>query len=254
MPNETYTALLQEPDSPNPLSLGLSHAVPLRDTSTSSTDVLVRVLAVALNHCDYKFPTKIPSPGGGVGCDFCGIVERCGYAPIAVTSSTSARLPMKYGAIGTAIYTSPSCIQQIKTLAGGAPIRRALDCITTPESHAICMSALARTGGRYVALEAVPSYWATRHAVKKRMVLGYEALGARVDFGDSPYTCDADPVLYNILIRWTQEVQQALDLGLIRPHPVREIPGKWDGIIKALDMLQRGEVHGEKLVVRIAEA
>lgn len=41
---------------------------------TSSYQVLVRVLAVALNPNDHKLPDHFPMPGNGVGCDFCGVV------------------------------------------------------------------------------------------------------------------------------------------------------------------------------------
>ncbi|KAL2167384.1 hypothetical protein VTG60DRAFT_1373 [Thermothelomyces hinnuleus] len=40
--------------------------------------VLVRVVAVALNPCDWKMPTNFPCPGAGVGADFSGTVVRVG--------------------------------------------------------------------------------------------------------------------------------------------------------------------------------
>lgn len=42
----------------------------------SPQHVLVRVLAVALNPNDYKMLKHFPIAGHGVGCDFCGVVER----------------------------------------------------------------------------------------------------------------------------------------------------------------------------------
>ena len=40
--------------------------------------MMVRVVAVALNPCDFKMPCRFPSPGAMVGCDFAGIVVAVG--------------------------------------------------------------------------------------------------------------------------------------------------------------------------------
>jgi len=64
-----------------PLSVADDIDVPTLSVS-SPYDVLVRVLAVALNHCDYKMPTHFLSPGNMAGCDFCGVV--IGGGPCAV--------------------------------------------------------------------------------------------------------------------------------------------------------------------------
>ena len=99
---------------------------------------------------------------------------RSGYAPIAVCSLASASLAMECGAIGTASYTSPNCLESIKSLAGGALIKHALDCITDAESVAICFGALSRVGGRYACLEDCPESWRTRRAVIVKAVMGFE--------------------------------------------------------------------------------
>lgn len=43
-------------------------------------DLLVQVMAVALNPCDWKMPSQFPSEGATSGCDFAGIVVRVGAA------------------------------------------------------------------------------------------------------------------------------------------------------------------------------
>lgn len=42
--------------------------------------VLVRVVAVALNPCDWKMPTNIPCPGAVDGSDYSGIIVKIGEA------------------------------------------------------------------------------------------------------------------------------------------------------------------------------
>lgn len=72
-----YTALVQSYRADH------SDALPITTTSVETSPalpspyhVLVRVLAVALNPNDHKMLAHFPVVGNGVGCDFCGIVER----------------------------------------------------------------------------------------------------------------------------------------------------------------------------------
>ncbi|PVH94044.1 putative zinc binding dehydrogenase [Periconia macrospinosa] len=148
-------------------------------------------------------------------------------------------------------YTSPDYEATILFIAQ-RPIRHVLDCITSVESAATCFRVIARVGGRYACLEMLPEAWRTRRAVKIREVMGYECLGVPVDFGpESSYSRKADTGAFDACIRWAKRLQDLVDSGLIQPHPIREIEGKWDGIIRGLHMQQRGEVRGEKPVVNI---
>ncbi|KAI1129529.1 chaperonin 10-like protein [Nemania abortiva] len=183
------------------------------------------------------------------------LLKLSGYRPIAITSPASAYLAKQYGAAATASYLSPSVAEDAQAAAGGKhKIRHALDCITTAESAAMCFSTIARRGGRYVCLEALEDGWVTRQAVHTNVAMGYETTGIDHDFGpSSPYTRLADPALHERGVRWAAEVQALLDVGKLTHHPVREIKGGWDGIIKGLELLRRGKVSGEKLVVRIPQ-
>lgn len=138
-------------------------------------------------------------------------------------------------------------------MAGDKPIRHALDCITDADSAAVCFGAISRAGGRYACLEECMPEWRVRRVVRVKEVMGYEILGDRVDLGpSSTYSREASPMCVEIGRVWVGEMQSLLDRGLVKPHPIREVQGKWDGIINGLVMLQRGEVRGEKLVVRIS--
>jgi hypothetical protein len=162
---------------------------------------------------------------------------------------------MRYGAVGTAHYTSPTCAETIRSLAAevGAPLRHALDCITDPESASICFNSLSRAGGRYACLEEFHEAWRTRRAVKVRAVMGYEIMGTGIDLGHPVYTRDKSEERFRIGVKWAEEMQAILDARLVKHHPIREVGGQWEGIIAGLGMLQRGEVRGEKLAVRIAD-
>lgn len=131
-------------------------------------------------------------------------------------------------------------------------MKHAIDCITTPESVRCCFTALGRAGARYAGLEHVPEEWKTRKAPKVDLPLTYVVMGHEVEL-DGVYHRDADLSKFDLGARWSQEVQTLVDEARLRCHPAREVPGKWDGIIKGLDMLRNGEVRGQKLVVRIAD-
>ena len=131
-------------------------------------------------------------------------------------------------------------------------MKGAIDCITTPESVRCCFTALGRAGARYAGLEHVPEDWKTRKALKVDMPMTYAIMGREVKL-DGPYYRNADMAKFDLGVRWSQDVQQLVDKGRLKCHPVREIPGKWSGIIKGLDMLRNSQVRGQKLVVRIAD-
>lgn len=55
------------------LPLTIDRSAPIPELATEH-HVLIRVLAVALNPNDHKMITHFNIPGGGVGCDFCGVI------------------------------------------------------------------------------------------------------------------------------------------------------------------------------------
>ena len=72
MPPSKQTAIVIQKDG----KIGVSN-----DTAIPSLEddaVLVNVKAVAINPCDFKMPTKYPTPGAVVGCDFSGEIIAVG--------------------------------------------------------------------------------------------------------------------------------------------------------------------------------
>ncbi|KAK4244134.1 hypothetical protein C7999DRAFT_44174 [Corynascus novoguineensis] len=62
--------------SANPGSFELCTTLPMPDVSPEH--VLIKVTAVAVNHCDYKMPARVHCPGTVNGCDFAGTVVGLG--------------------------------------------------------------------------------------------------------------------------------------------------------------------------------
>jgi hypothetical protein len=112
---------------------------------------------------------------------------------------------------------------------------------------------MARTGGNYACLEECPSAWRTRRVVKVKEVMGFQILGVDLNLGDSTYTRSGDQKLMDIGMQWAGEMESLMESGSIKPHPLRELGNGWEGIIEGLEMLRKGEVRGQKLVVRIPQ-
>lgn len=99
-------------------------------------------------------------------------------------------------------------------------------------------------------LEYVPGELRTRKTIQVDMPIAYVIAGKEVKL-QGVYHRGADPSKFELAVRWRQEVEQLVADGRLECHPIREIPGPWEGIVKGLDMLKAGQVRGEKLVVRV---
>ncbi|KAH7329709.1 alcohol dehydrogenase GroES-like domain-containing protein [Stachybotrys elegans] len=197
-------------------------------------------------------PTPVLVFGGATasGTMACQLLSCSGYDPIVTASPASAALVKEYGAVKVVSYSSPTCGDTIRDATNGT-LRHAIDCITNPESVRCCFTALGRIGARYACLDYALPEWRTRKSVKVDMPITYAMFGNEVQL-KGIYHRDADPRKLDIAMRWCKEVQSLVDQGRLRCHPVREVPGKWQGIIQGLNMLKNGQVRREKLVVRIA--
>lgn len=66
--------MVQSKNNPSGFEISLNRPLPI----PSSSQVLIKVSAVALNHCDWKMPTRVPCPGAVNGADFSGTLVRLG--------------------------------------------------------------------------------------------------------------------------------------------------------------------------------
>ncbi|PYI16874.1 alcohol dehydrogenase GroES-like domain-containing protein [Aspergillus violaceofuscus CBS 115571] len=197
-----------------------------------------------------RVPVLVYGGATATGPMACQLLSLSGYSPIATASPASSQLVQSYAAASTVPYTASDCVARIRKETN-ASLRHALDCITSPESAAICCEAMCRAGGRYASLEFCPEEWRKRKVVQMEMVLGYEMFGREVML-DGVYHRHKDVRKLELSTGWCREVQVLVNQGLIRSHPVREVEGSWEGIVKGLQMMRKGEVRGEKLVVRLS--
>jgi hypothetical protein len=98
----------------------------------------------------------------------------------------------------------------------------------------------------------VPDAWLTRRSVAVKVVMGFEGQNFDVDLDHPVYSRKANPVLHAVAAEWAAELQPLLDTGHIKTQSIQEIEGRFEGVIKALEMLQDGHIKGKKLVVTIS--
>ncbi|KAF2182986.1 GroES-like protein [Zopfia rhizophila CBS 207.26] len=200
-----------------------------------------------------KVPVLVYGGATATGTMACQLLNLSGYTPLTTASARSAPLALSYGASHSISYTSPSCGSTLRALTNTPtcqPLKHALDCITSPESAAICFEALGRTGGHYACLEAFDPAWQTRKAAKVNFVMGYEIFGKGVAL-EGVYGREPDERKFERYSTFALEMQDLLHRGLVRSHPLRSVDGGWNAIAKGLDILKRGDVRGGKLVVKV---
>lgn len=69
---------------------------------------------------------------------------------------------------------------------------------------------------------------------------------------DGAYGRDARPQDRLFSTRAFAAVQDLLDRGLIDPHPVKIMPGGWEGVMRGVDTIRNQAISGHKLVYPVS--
>ncbi|TDZ24973.1 Trans-enoyl reductase ccsC [Colletotrichum orbiculare MAFF 240422] len=177
------------------------------------------------------------------------LLRLIGHVPIATCSPRNFALVRKYGAEEVFDYHDPDCGKKIKQYTRNT-LAYVIDPFTDLKSVALCYEAMGRAGGRYACLEMYPDYALERRSIKLFFVMGMAILGHRLDL-DYGYERDEDPELRAFGVRWYRDLQKLMDQGRLRPHPLRELEGGFEGILRGVEMLKNKEVSGQKLIVAL---
>jgi NADPH:quinone reductase-like Zn-dependent oxidoreductase len=201
-------------------------------------------------------PTENPFPvlvyGGSttMGTMAIQMLKLSGLTPIATCSPRNFALVKSFGAEQTFDYSQPGCAADIKSFTKNS-LKYVLDCITDAESIQLCYAAIGRAGGRYSCLEIPPQHLLSRKAVKADFVMPLKIFGKRIALGGA-YERAACQSTFEAGVELVIAAQKLLDCGQIRCHPPRILSPGFGGILEGLDLLKRGQVSGQKLVVRIS--
>ena len=126
-----------------------------------------------------------------------------------------------------------------------------MDCITTVESTQACYGAIGRAGGRYVSLDPYSDHAATRKVVKADWVLGPAIFGDGSTW-PNPYGRAADPELRQFCVDLWAISQKLVDEDKLQHDPLRVLNGGLHAVIDGMDLVKKGVVSGEKIVVRLS--
>lgn len=177
--------------------------------------------------------------------------SRSGLRPLATCSLANFDLVKSFGAEQAFDYHSASCADDIKAYTSNS-LRYAVDCITTPDTMALCYRAIGRAGGRYTSLDPFPTHVAaTRRAVTPNWVLGPAMLGRETGW-PAPYDWTPDPALRAWAVMWMASVQQLLDLDKLNCHPTQPGSKGLEGIVEGLKLLLNKGISGKKLVYSLS--
>lgn len=115
-----------------------------------------------------------------------------------------------------------------------------------------CYDCLGRSGGKLTTLEPPPAYLNHRaKTVSVDWVLGPALHGKPIGW-PAPLGRPADPEMREYAKSWFVTVQNLLDQGKLKHHPMRLMDGGLGGVIDGLDMLKKKQVSGQKLVYSLA--
>ena len=178
------------------------------------------------------------------------LLRLSGVQAIATCSQHNFDLVRSYGASIVFDYADPDTPAKIKKQTDGE-LEYAIDTITDPDSVGCCYASISRYGGRYTCLELCPKELLTRRVVSVKFPIAYEIFGKELELSRG-YERPASRESRAAAVRWFKMFQALLDRGKLRAHPVKVLPGRFEGILDGLKMLKSGSVSGQKLIVSLA--
>ncbi|KAJ5683573.1 hypothetical protein N7462_006738 [Penicillium macrosclerotiorum] len=198
-----------------------------------------------------KKPMDVLVYGGSsaIGLLAIQLVKLCGHCVITTCSPHNFELVRSYGADYVFDYQSPTCAQDIRAVTKNT-LSFVLDPFAEAKTVRLCQEVIGRTGGRYCALEQYQEHLCSRKTVKHELVMGGAISGKGVELPE-PYGIPPKPEIGVWARSWYRTVEKLVSTGQLRPCPVDLLPGKFDGIMKGLDMLREGSVSGKKLIVSL---
>ncbi|KAL8760020.1 MAG: hypothetical protein Q9199_000335 [Rusavskia elegans] len=179
------------------------------------------------------------------------LLKLAGLRPIATCSPSNNDLVYRFGAEKVFDYSSPTCAEDIRAYTQNE-LAYTLDCVSQAETTQLCYSSMGRAGGRYVSLEPFREAIAQGRAltIKPSWVMVLTVFGRKVAL-EGEYGRAARPQDRRCGAQAFSAVQVLLDRGLIQTHPVKVMPGGWEGVMKGVDIIRSQAMSGQKLVYSV---
>ncbi|RYP81857.1 hypothetical protein DL769_001817 [Monosporascus sp. CRB-8-3] len=180
------------------------------------------------------------------------LLKTAGFRPVATSSPSNFELVKQFGAEKVFDYHEPSCADQVRAYTRNQ-LEYALDCVAEAETTQLCYAAIGRAGGRYVAVEPFRDSIAQSRAqtVEPSWFNVMTIWGRKVQLGGE-YSREASLEDRAFGARSFAIVQTLLDRGLVTTHPVKAMPGGWEGVMRGVVKIRDQPPSGYKLVYRVA--
>lgn len=178
----------------------------------------------------------------------------CGLTVLATCSPKNHEMVKSYGAHFVYDYhpsAAADSIAAIKKQSGNA-LKMVLDCVSEGSTMEFCYNCIGRTGGRYTRLEPYAEGLHTRPNVKPDWILAPAAVGKPIGW-PAPFARDADPETKDWAKGYFVTVQGLLDRKLLRPHPLQIKDGGFEAVLEGLEILEKRQLSGQKIVVRLPQ-
>jgi hypothetical protein len=146
-------------------------------------------------------------------------------------------------------YNSPNCVADIKAFAKDN-LAHVMDCISLGDSTRISASAIRLAGGIYSVLLEVnrEQVAAINPNIKVNFTLAYSIFGERYAWPPTEFA--PVPEDFEFGKKFWELSAGLLASGKVKVHrpAVNKYGTGLDGVLKGLDAMKQGKVHGEKLV------
>jgi NADPH:quinone reductase-like Zn-dependent oxidoreductase len=177
----------------------------------------------------------------------------CGLTVVTTCSPKNFEYVKSLGADAAFDYNSPTCSKDIQTWSQDS-IHHAFDCISEGNSPSITIPAMSSKGGAYSTLLPVPNSDVRKMNpnVELKYTLGYTVVGEYFRFG--PKEFPAKPQDFEFGKMFWEMSRELFEQGKLMVHKISlDKYGKgFEGVLKGMDAMRKGEVSGEKLVVTVS--
>ncbi|KAI4119468.1 MAG: hypothetical protein LQ345_000622 [Seirophora villosa] len=180
------------------------------------------------------------------------LLKLAGLRPIATCSPSNFELVYRFGAEKVFDYSSATCAADIREYTGNE-LAYSLDCVSQADTTQLCYASIGRAGGRYVSLEPFREAVAQGRAltIEPSWVMVLTIFGRKVAL-EGEYGRDARPQDRRFGGQAFAAVQSLLDRGLIDTHPVKAMPGGWEGVMGGVERIRSQAMSGQKLVYSVS--
>jgi len=204
-----------------------------------------------------EWPHKVPdgqwflvySGSTAVGHYAVQLAHLSGYKVVATASSSNHGALKGFGADVVFDYRDPDLLAKVKAVTGGA-LRIALDCFSSADSQQFSVEAMGSEGGKVlVVTRPNPKAAALRSDVSLQLMLLYSVFNKPFEMLGTVFPASQDD--YDHICRFSQNLPQLLESGLLKPMKVKLWEGGLGRVAEALQYLEDGKVKAEKLVIKV---